>query len=253
MTTFNEPVGECRKSGEESAKPRLDLVPYAAVSQIAEVLTFGAAKYGDNNWCRGARWGRYFAALQRHVTAWWGGEELDPETGKPHLAHAGCCLLFLMEYQRNGWGTDDRFVGPDGSEFKKDDGTPPPAPDWLAANGAPPDVRKAIYDEFNKDRAREGITFPTADGVRRMSEDLGAAFGAIVDGADLDAALAANGMAPPMRHKMMPVIGACEEEKRQRQHQRDLVRNAAQVGDLGTIPFEQAREILERRSHDDAG
>jgi len=34
----------------------------------------------------------------------------------------GCCLLFLLEYQRNGWGTDDRFRGPDQEAFRKDDG-----------------------------------------------------------------------------------------------------------------------------------
>jgi hypothetical protein len=119
--TFDEPLGEARKSAESANKPRLDLVPYAAVESIAEVLTFGAKKYSDNNWCRGARWGRYYAALLRHLFAWWRGEEKDSETGLSHLAHAGCCLFFLMEYQRNNWGTDDRFAGPDGEQFIKSD------------------------------------------------------------------------------------------------------------------------------------
>ena len=119
---FDEPPGEARKSSESAAKPRLDLVPWPAVEQIAEVLTYGAAKYDDNNWARGARWGRYFAAMCRHLFAWWGGENLDPETGLSHLAHAGCSLLFLMSYQRNGWGTDDRFTGPDQQPWVKDDG-----------------------------------------------------------------------------------------------------------------------------------
>jgi hypothetical protein len=39
---------------------------------------------------------RYFAALMRHLTAWWDGERADPESGLHHLAHAGCCLLFLI-------------------------------------------------------------------------------------------------------------------------------------------------------------
>jgi hypothetical protein len=116
-----EPNGEARKSAESATKPRLELVPWAAVTEIAEVLTFGAEKYDANNWCRGARWGRYFAALCRHIFAWWSGEEKDPETGKSHLAHAGCCLFFLMEYQRNGWGSDDRFKGPDTLPFVKYD------------------------------------------------------------------------------------------------------------------------------------
>ena len=121
VVKYEEPLGEARKSAESATKPRLDLLPTAAVEQIAEVLTFGAAKYDDNNWCRGTRWGRYYAALLRHVFAWWRGENSDPETGMSHLAHAGCCLLFLMEYQRNGRGTDDRSTGPDNKPFTKHD------------------------------------------------------------------------------------------------------------------------------------
>ena len=122
---FDEPSGECRKSAESAGKVRLDLVPTAAIEQVAAVLTFGARKYGDNNWCRGARWGRYYAAALRHVFAWWRGEDRDLETGLSHLAHAVCCLLFLMEYQDNGWGADDRLRESDGGEFKKADGEEP--------------------------------------------------------------------------------------------------------------------------------
>jgi Domain of unknown function (DUF5664) len=110
---------------ESNTKARWDLVPFKAVDQIAQVLTFGAKKYKDNNWREGTRWGRCYAALQRHVTAWWEGEEVDPETGASHLAHAGCCLFFLMEFQRNGWGDDDRFKGQTGAEMLKFDGAAP--------------------------------------------------------------------------------------------------------------------------------
>lgn len=134
-----------------AGKTRFDLIPFAAVGEIADVLAYGAVKYSPNNWCRGAEWGRYFSALCRHIFAWWRGEDRDPETGFSHLAHAGCCLLFLMEYQRHGWGTDDRFRVPDGEPFMKHDGrevaatarlTPPVVPSgnvdqvcWVGANG----------------------------------------------------------------------------------------------------------------------
>ena len=111
-----------------AAKTRLDLLPVGALRQIAEVLTFGAAKYSANNWARGTDWSRYYAALQRHLFAWWEGEDRDPETGASHLAHAGCCLLFLLEYERHGWGCDDRFRGPDGTAFTKADGRAPVPP-----------------------------------------------------------------------------------------------------------------------------
>lgn len=110
-------------------KTRFDLVPMAAVAQIADVLAHGAAKYSPNNWARGTEWSRYYAAAMRHLAAFWGGEDIDPDSGLSHLAHAGCCLVFLLEYQRNGWGTDDRFLGPDSAPFTKDDGRGAPAPE----------------------------------------------------------------------------------------------------------------------------
>ena len=78
-------------------KPRWDLLPWDEVEEIVEILTFGSEKYEDNNWqhVKGSKW-RYFGALCRHTFAWWRGETLDKESGKSHLAHAGCCLLFLM-------------------------------------------------------------------------------------------------------------------------------------------------------------
>lgn len=78
-------------------KPRWDLLPYDTVGQVVDVLTFGAAKYADNNWKKvpDAR-RRYVAAAMRHFTAWIGGERKDQESNIHHLAHAICCLIFLL-------------------------------------------------------------------------------------------------------------------------------------------------------------
>ena len=77
-------------------KNRWELLPWREVEQVAEILTIGARKYEDNNWQKVRPVSRYVGAAFRHFTAWVRGEKLDPETGKSHLAHAACCLLFLM-------------------------------------------------------------------------------------------------------------------------------------------------------------
>ena len=82
---------------KDYGKPMWDLLPFGPVGQIVDVLTFGARKYAPDQWQQvpDAR-RRYFAAMMRHLNAWWSGERIDDESGLPHLAHAGCCLVFLM-------------------------------------------------------------------------------------------------------------------------------------------------------------
>ena len=92
----------------DQGKARMDLLSPHLMIGTAEVLAFGAAKYGERNWEKGMQWGRVFAALQRHLWAFWQGEELDPESGLPHLHHAGCCLMFLAHYAETKTGRDDR-------------------------------------------------------------------------------------------------------------------------------------------------
>ena len=88
-------------SKKDHGKLLWDLLPYKQVEEIVDVITFGAEKYEPYGWQKvpDAK-NRYFAALMRHLTAWWEGEKIDPESGKSHLAHAGCCLLFLMWFDK---------------------------------------------------------------------------------------------------------------------------------------------------------
>ena len=99
----------------DGCKPRMDLLDPEWLIDVAKVLTFGSHAYDEsqkvyeNNWRQGGmRWGKVYAALQRHLTAFWGGEEIDPETGLSHLAHASCNAMFLHYYARNTRHMDDR-------------------------------------------------------------------------------------------------------------------------------------------------
>lgn len=84
------------------------LLPGDAVEPVLRVLSYGADKYAPRNWEKGMAWSRPFGAMMRHMWAWWMGEDKDKETGETHLAHAACCLLFLLAYEKRGIGTDDR-------------------------------------------------------------------------------------------------------------------------------------------------
>lgn len=92
----------------DANKPRYDLIPPDALDSIAQVLAYGADKYSPRGWEKGTSWGRYFAACMRHLWAWWRGERLDPESALPHLAHAACCVMFLLAYEIREVGEDDR-------------------------------------------------------------------------------------------------------------------------------------------------
>lgn len=81
----------------DAEKPRWDLLPLEPVAEVVDILTFGAKKYAPDGWKQVPEpRRRYYAAAMRHLTAWFLGEKLDKESGKSHLAHALCCLLFLL-------------------------------------------------------------------------------------------------------------------------------------------------------------
>lgn len=92
----------------DNDKIRYDLVPVYPLQEIAKVFTFGAKKYEDRGWEKGIKWGRVYGALLRHIFSWFTGEDKDPETGLSHLAHAGCNIMFLLEYERTHKELDNR-------------------------------------------------------------------------------------------------------------------------------------------------
>lgn len=81
----------------DAGKARLGLLPPRALEAVGRVLTLGASKYTPGNWRRVDDRTRYVDAALRHVFAFMRGEARDPESGEHHLAHAVCCLLFLVE------------------------------------------------------------------------------------------------------------------------------------------------------------
>ena len=79
------------------------LLPFATLHSVIKVLMFGAKKYSRDNWklVPDAK-RRYFSATIRHLDAYQDGDKCDKETGLSHLAHAICCLIFLLWFDDKG-------------------------------------------------------------------------------------------------------------------------------------------------------
>lgn len=96
---MTNPIGKKFDSG----KPEFSLLPPWALESVAKVLTFGAQKYDVDNWKyveNGEQ--RYKNAAMRHLNDYMKGEKFDQETGLNHLAHAVCCLMFMLDADESG-------------------------------------------------------------------------------------------------------------------------------------------------------
>lgn len=93
-------------------KPRLGLVSPLLRLAAARALTYGTSNHEEHNWRLGIEWSRIYEALNRHVDAWWAGEEIDEDSGLHHLDCAAAELMFLIEYVYTGKYKefDDRYI-----------------------------------------------------------------------------------------------------------------------------------------------
>ena len=91
-----------------SGKADLSLIPLSTLEDEARVWMYGKEKYAAWNWAKGMAWSVPFACAMRHLAAWQAGEDIDAESGQPHLAHAMCNLRMLTLYSKNYLEGDDR-------------------------------------------------------------------------------------------------------------------------------------------------
>jgi hypothetical protein len=95
----------------DQGKPRMDLIFWPAIEDLAKVLTHGTKEYDDNNWHKCTSVMRYFAAAMRHLVKWWAGQDNDKDSGLPHLSHAMCDIMFVIGiFYLHGSSADDRIM-----------------------------------------------------------------------------------------------------------------------------------------------
>lgn len=138
-------MGEIRTTsstgGQKGVKlARFDLIPVGPLTELAEHYGVGATKYDNHQWRQGYEWGKSYAALMRHLTAWWAGFDFDvcsndPEgcshvdadgkpfvaaredacfnhTGSHHLAAVAWHAFCLLEFKDAHPEHDDRHKAP---------------------------------------------------------------------------------------------------------------------------------------------
>lgn len=87
----------------------LHLWPVTASTLGSLALLEGALKYGRTNWREsGVRASIYYDAAVRHLSKWFEGEEQDPDSGLPHLAHALASIAIVVDAKATGKLVDDR-------------------------------------------------------------------------------------------------------------------------------------------------
>ena len=116
MKALAEKMGQMADAAEKGMKfddGKLDytLVPWDGMDEVVKVLEFGAKKYARDNWKKVEHAEtRYLAAAFRHIIKYNEGELTDKETGLSHLAHATCCMLFLLALEKQN-GVNTRSEG----------------------------------------------------------------------------------------------------------------------------------------------
>lgn len=88
---------------KDKGKPALDLLPIDALLQVSRCFEYGAEKYGVLSWktSDNISYNRIYAAILRHMFAWWEGEDIDPESGLNHLNHVCTNALILLSHIHN--------------------------------------------------------------------------------------------------------------------------------------------------------
>jgi len=92
-------------------KVDFSLIPLKTLEQEAMVWQYGEQKYKRFNWMKGMPWSAVLASALRHLGAWQAGEDCDPDSGLPHIAHAMCNLRMLTLYADKYPEGDDRPKG----------------------------------------------------------------------------------------------------------------------------------------------
>jgi hypothetical protein len=91
------------------AKPPMSTVSALVLQEVGVAMLEGALKYGRHNY-RGTpvTASIYYDGANRHLQAWWEGQDIDPASGLHHITKAITSLVVLRDAMIIGTAVDDR-------------------------------------------------------------------------------------------------------------------------------------------------
>lgn len=110
---YKEPVGNTKDTNPKDACG-VKKIPTSTISapvkaEVGVAMLEGAMKYGRHNYrVSGVRASVYYDAVNRHMDAFWEGEDIDPDSGLPHISKAIAGLVVLRDAQLQDKFVDDR-------------------------------------------------------------------------------------------------------------------------------------------------
>ncbi len=97
------------KDSVGTKKVPFSTVPAPVIAEIGLAMLEGSRKYRRHNYrAIGVRASVYYDACMRHLTAWWEGENIDPDSGLSHVTKALACLTVLRDAMLLDKCVDDR-------------------------------------------------------------------------------------------------------------------------------------------------
>lgn len=87
----------------------ISTVPLNVLLEVGNAMLEGARKYGRHNFrAAGVRHSIYIDAVFRHIAAHWEGEDVDQDSGLPHITKAIAALVVMRDSMMQGNDQDDR-------------------------------------------------------------------------------------------------------------------------------------------------
>ena len=92
----------------DNSKPRLSLLNPKFVTGTIMAMMTGVDKYEEGDYLNGHKLSKYYDKVGRHILAFWGGEDDDPESKLNHLYHAAADLHIMIDILSRKPEHDDR-------------------------------------------------------------------------------------------------------------------------------------------------